>query len=40
MELIILGRKGHKAIAEALLGIASSHVMHRVPCTILVIQQA
>jgi len=38
VDLIILGRKGHNAIAEVLLGSTSNHVMHHAPCAILVIQ--
>ncbi|MEL6164158.1 MAG: universal stress protein [Cyanobacteria bacterium J06641_2] len=38
VDLIILGRKGHNAIAEALLGSVSNHVMHHAPCAILIIQ--
>jgi nucleotide-binding universal stress UspA family protein len=37
-DLIILGRKGHNSIAEALLGSVSNHVLHHAPCAILVIQ--
>ncbi|MBF2017943.1 MAG: universal stress protein [Rivularia sp. T60_A2020_040] len=37
-DLIILGRKGHNGIAEALLGSVSNHVLHHAPCAILVIQ--
>lgn len=38
VDLIILGRKGHNSIAEALLGSVSNHVLHHAPCAILVIQ--
>ncbi|AFY55250.1 universal stress protein UspA-like protein [Rivularia sp. PCC 7116] len=38
VDLIILGRKGHNAIAEALLGSVSNYVLHHAPCAILVIQ--
>lgn len=38
VDLIILGRKGHNAIAEALLGSVSNHVMHHAPCAVLIIQ--
>jgi nucleotide-binding universal stress UspA family protein len=38
VDLTILGRKGHNAIAEALLGSVSNHVLHHAPCAILVIQ--
>jgi nucleotide-binding universal stress UspA family protein len=38
VDLIILGRKGHNAIAEAFLGSVSNDVLHHSPCAILVIQ--
>ncbi|BAY83068.1 hypothetical protein NIES267_25540 [Calothrix parasitica NIES-267] len=38
VDLIILGRKGHNAIAEALLGSVSNYVMHHAPCAVLIIQ--
>lgn len=38
VDLIIIGRKGHNTIAEALLGSVSNHVLHHAPCAILVIQ--
>ena len=38
VDLIILGRKGHNGIAEALLGSVSNTVLHHAPCAILVIQ--
>lgn len=38
VDMIILGRKGHSGITEALLGSVSNHVMHHAPCAILVIQ--
>ena len=38
VDLIILGRKGHNGIAEALLGSVSNHILHHSPCAILVIQ--
>ncbi len=38
VDLIIIGRKGHNGIAEALLGSVSNHVLHHAPCAILVIQ--
>ena len=38
IDLIVLGRKGHNAITEALLGSVSNHVMHHAPCAVLIIQ--
>ncbi|MBV6624272.1 MAG: universal stress protein [Rivularia sp. (in: Bacteria)] len=38
VDLIVLGRKGHNSIAEALLGSVSNYVLHHAPCAILVIQ--
>lgn len=38
VDLIILGRKAHDNIAEALLGSVSNHVLHHAPCAILIIQ--
>lgn len=38
VDLIVLGRKGHNGIAEALLGSVSNTVLHDAPCAILVIQ--
>lgn len=38
VDLIVLGRKEHNDIAEALLGSVSNHVLHHAPCAILVIQ--
>jgi len=38
VDLIVLGRKGHNAITEALLGSVSNHVMHHAPCAVLIIQ--
>lgn len=38
-DLIVVGRRGLKGIAEALLGSVSNHVMHHAPCSVLVIQE-
>jgi nucleotide-binding universal stress UspA family protein len=38
-DLIILGRRGHKGIAEILLGSVSNYVLHHASCSVLVIQQ-
>lgn len=37
-DLIILGRRGHKGIAEMLLGSVSNHVVHHAPCSVFVVQ--
>ncbi|MFB8790844.1 MAG: universal stress protein [Potamolinea sp.] len=38
-DLIILGRRGHKGIAEMLLGSVSNHVVHHAPCSVFVVQK-
>ena len=38
VDLIVLGRKGHNGIAEALLGSVSNTVLQHAPCAILIIQ--
>jgi nucleotide-binding universal stress UspA family protein len=37
-DLIILGRRGRKGLAEVLLGSVSNYVLHHAPCAVLVIQ--
>ncbi|XHX76354.1 MAG: universal stress protein [Stenomitos frigidus ULC029] len=37
-DLIILGRRGNKGIAELLGGSVSNYVVHHAPCSVLVIQ--
>ncbi|NET07372.1 MAG: universal stress protein [Merismopedia sp. SIO2A8] len=37
-DLIILGRRGHKGIAEMFLGSISNHVVHNAPCSVFVVQ--
>jgi nucleotide-binding universal stress UspA family protein len=37
-NLIVMGRRGRKGLAEALLGSVSNHVLHNAPCSVLVIQ--
>jgi nucleotide-binding universal stress UspA family protein len=37
-NLIAIGRRGRKGLAEALLGSVSNHVLHNAPCSVLVIQ--
>jgi nucleotide-binding universal stress UspA family protein len=37
-DLVILGRRGRKGLAEILLGSVSNYVLHNAPCSVLVIQ--
>lgn len=37
-DLIVLGRRGYKGLAEVLLGSVSNHVVHHAPCSVLVVQ--
>jgi nucleotide-binding universal stress UspA family protein len=37
-NLIVIGRRGRKGLAEALLGSVSNHVLHNARCSVLVIQ--
>ncbi len=37
-DLVVLGRRGRRGLAEILLGSVSSHVVHNVPCSVLVVQ--
>lgn len=37
-DLIVIGRRGRKGLAEALLGSVSNYVLHHAPCSVLAIQ--
>lgn len=37
-DLVIVGRRGRQGLSEILLGSVSNHVIHHVPCSVLVVQ--
>jgi nucleotide-binding universal stress UspA family protein len=37
-DLVVLGRRGLKGLAEVFLGSVSSYVIHRVNCSVLIVQ--
>ena len=37
-NLIVIGRRGHSGIKEAILGSVSTYVTHNAPCSVLVVQ--
>ncbi|PSO48127.1 MAG: universal stress protein [Cyanobacteria bacterium SW_9_44_58] len=37
-DLVILGRRGRRGLAEIFLGSVSNHVVHYAPCSVLVVQ--
>jgi nucleotide-binding universal stress UspA family protein len=37
-DLVIVGRRGHRGLAEIVLGSVSSYVIHQAPCSVLVVQ--
>ena len=37
-DLVILGRRGRRGLAEVFLGSVSNHVVHYAPCSVLVVQ--
>lgn len=37
-DLIVIGRQGHTALTEMLMGSVSNHVLHHAPCSVLVVQ--
>ncbi len=37
-DLVVLGRRGHRGLAEAVLGSVSNRVVHHAPCSVLVVQ--
>ena len=38
VDLVILGRRGRRGLAEVFLGSVSNHVVHYAPCSVLVVQ--
>lgn len=37
-DLIVIGRRGHQGLTEVVLGSVSNAVVHRAPCSVLVVQ--
>jgi nucleotide-binding universal stress UspA family protein len=37
-DLIVVGRRGHKGLKEIVLGSVSNYVLHRAPCSVMVVQ--
>jgi len=37
-DLVVVGRRGRRGLAEIVLGSVSSYVVHQVPCSVLVVQ--
>ena len=37
-DLVVVGRRGHRGLAEILLGSVSNYVVHHAPCSVLVVQ--
>lgn len=37
-DLVVVGRRGHRGLAEIVLGSVSSYVIHQSPCSVLVVQ--
>lgn len=37
-DLIVVGRRGHRGLAEWVLGSVSNYVMHHAPCSVLTVQ--
>lgn len=37
-DLVIVGRRGHRGLAEIVMGSVSSYVIHQAPCSVLVVQ--
>ncbi|MBE9169582.1 universal stress protein [Pleurocapsales cyanobacterium LEGE 06147] len=38
VDLIVLGRRGHRGLSEIFLGSVSNYVIHYAPCSVLVVQ--
>ena len=39
-DVIVIGRRGRRNVAEILLGSVSNHTVHHAPCSVLVVQKA
>lgn len=37
-DLVVLGRRGRRGLAEIVLGSVSNHIVHHAPCSVLVVQ--
>jgi nucleotide-binding universal stress UspA family protein len=37
--LIVIGRRGHTGLKEAVLGSVSNYVMHHAPCSVMIVQE-
>ena len=37
-DLVVLGRRGHRGLAEMVLGSVSNYVVHHAPCSVLIVQ--
>jgi nucleotide-binding universal stress UspA family protein len=37
-DLVVIGRRGHHGLTEVVLGSVSNYVVHRAPCSVLVVQ--
>ncbi len=38
VDLIVLGRRGHRGLSEIFLGSVSNYIVHHAPCSVLVVQ--
>lgn len=37
-DLVVLGRRGRRGLAEIVLGSVSNHIVHHAPCSVLIVQ--